>query len=403
MAGAGGGLHELRRCEVAALFGTQPLVQLQRAGLLEQVDHGVAVAAEAQRAARVVQRTGRAEPVGQFPFGGGAEARGRLGVTEFGAVGVGQVRGVHDRGTTAERARVGQDLGRRPAKVRQARLVLGPLLGQVDVQGRVAGGAPVDDRGHLVRGDRPHAVDRRAEAYVAAGRLERVDPFRPRRRVAVAEPPLHADERSTVHCGRQVARVEQRDPDARVGRGRHEGGAHRVRVGVPAPARGVVHVVELADAGDAGEGQLGVHRAGERVVPVRVEAFGHRVHAVPPGPERAAAALGAPAQRAVERVRVCVREARQGEPGEPLRARWGRHTLCNRRKPAVRQLDEHIGDRTGTDPGQCGMEARHRHASSSSTSASASTPAAQSESVAYSAGACDTPVGLRTNSIAVST
>ena len=70
----GGGRQQFGRGEVAAPLGAQPLVQLHRPGLLEQVDHRVAVAAEAQRAAGVGQRPGRPDPVGQIPFGGGAEA-----------------------------------------------------------------------------------------------------------------------------------------------------------------------------------------------------------------------------------------------------------------------------------------------------------------------------------------
>ncbi|BCB79648.1 hypothetical protein Pflav_060580 [Phytohabitans flavus] len=77
-----------------------------------------------------------------------------------------------------------------------------------------------------------------------------------------------------------------------------------------------MQVVELADAGDAGQGHLRVHRAGERAVAVRGEEGGDLVHHVPPAPERAAA-LDTAAQRTVERVRVGVGEAGQREPRQP--------------------------------------------------------------------------------------
>src|SRR6266700_6656175 len=59
-------------------------------------------------------------------------------------------------------------------------------------------------------------------------------------------------------------------------------------------------------------------------------------------------------------------------------------------------------------PGQFGMPAAaltagHADASSSSAAASAATPVWQSASSACSAGACETPDGLRTNSIAAGT
>jgi hypothetical protein len=113
-------------------------VQFDRPRLLEQVDDGMAVAAEAQRAAGVGERSGVADAVGEIPFRGGAEAHGRVGVAEFGAVGVGEVRGVHRRRTRTEDPGVGQHLGRRAAVVRQARVVLGALLGEVYVQRRLA-------------------------------------------------------------------------------------------------------------------------------------------------------------------------------------------------------------------------------------------------------------------------
>ena len=94
-----------------------------------------------------------------------------------------------------------------------------------------------------------------------------------------------------------------------------------------AAARPVVQVVELAHAGHAGQRHLRERRPRQREVGVRVEPRGDGVHPLAPGPERAAAAVGAPPQRAVEGVAVArwpgraaprrpaVRRRRRGCPG----------------------------------------------------------------------------------------
>ena len=73
--------------EVAALPGGQPFVQLDAAGLVQQVDHGVAVAAHRERAARRSQRPRWADPVGQEGFRGRAQAdAGTAGAQQFDVV-----------------------------------------------------------------------------------------------------------------------------------------------------------------------------------------------------------------------------------------------------------------------------------------------------------------------------
>ena len=59
---------------VAALLGRQALVELHRPHLLEQVDHGVAVAAEGERAPASCRATARADAVAEVALGGRAEA-----------------------------------------------------------------------------------------------------------------------------------------------------------------------------------------------------------------------------------------------------------------------------------------------------------------------------------------
>ena len=61
----------------AALAARQPLVELDRARLLEEVDHGVRVAAERQRRAGPAQRARAADAVGEVALGRRADAAER--------------------------------------------------------------------------------------------------------------------------------------------------------------------------------------------------------------------------------------------------------------------------------------------------------------------------------------
>ena len=84
---------------------------------------------------------------------------------------LGQVRRVHDRGVRSEQVGLVQQPGRGDAVRREAVVVLGDLLGEVDVQRRSA----VEDRQLLAR-HRAHRVDRRRAV------ARRARPPRPRRR-----------------------------------------------------------------------------------------------------------------------------------------------------------------------------------------------------------------------------
>ena len=164
--------------------------------------------------------------------------------------------------------------------------------------------------------------------------------------------------------------------------------AHGVRVGVAAAAGRVVQVVELADAGDAGERHLGVDGGGQRAVAVRVERARRRAY-IP---------------RA--RSRTCRRRAWV----RPRRARW-KACECALAKPGSDEAGQAVAVRRGASasttaairpsttvdahrrrPGRRGSHAcshqkrRHRGAGRSSTAASATTPAAQSAGSACSVG-----------------
>ena len=249
--------------------------------------------------------------------------------------------------------------------------------------------APTRAVGRVRAGPPRHPVQPGADRAVAEPLLDRV-----RRRVAV--PGQTAGE---------VAGVEQGDPDPGLARGREQRVAHGVRVGVGTAGRRVVQVVELAD--DRVPGQRPSRRTSPGPGRSSVSGSrrcGDRIHLLAPRPEVAAAAVGPPAQRAVEGVAVGVGEAGQHDPGQAdvavvRRARRDSDPA----EPAVGHGHPHRGGRPGRQPGVLGPVAsvtRRPPSRSASTAVRAATPARQSASSACSAGECETPVGLRTKSIA---
>src|SRR5712691_6187068 len=93
--GHGSGAGQLGGGEVAAPLGGQPLAELDPPGLLEQVDHGLAVGAEAEHAAGRRQRAGRPDPVGEVGLRRRAEARAGPAAAKQLDVPAGQVGSVH--------------------------------------------------------------------------------------------------------------------------------------------------------------------------------------------------------------------------------------------------------------------------------------------------------------------
>ena len=96
---------------------------------------------------------------------------------------------------------------------------------------------------------------------------------------AVAEallPGVQLDVAAAVEPALEVARVQHGEPDARLLGGLSDGKTHGVRVAEGLAARPMVHVVELADEGEAGQDHLGEDGAGQRVVGVGVELGGAR-------------------------------------------------------------------------------------------------------------------------------
>ena len=198
------------------------------------------------------------------------------------------------------------------------------------------------------------------------------------------------------------------------------GVAHRVGVVVRRAVGLVVQVVELPDRGDPGGGHLAVRRPGQREVGVGVERApatayicSRQVQNVPrsrwvrPRSARWNAWLWQLARPG--RVRPGTRRGFPGRPGKPalVSRGLGRQAgfsadQCDGGEPPVLDL---TSTSSWTAPSTHARSRRYddaaHRASLSSVSASAETPTRQSAISACSSGECETPVGLRTNSIAV--
>ena len=183
------------------------------------------------------------------------------------------------------------------------------LLGEMDVEGLALAG--VDDGAELVVGDGADGVDRGAGVVRSLARSAQ----------ASAVPSLNRPLDALgwlAEAAAEVRRVEQPDPEAGLLGRLDQRVAHGVRVVVRRPVRLVVQVVELPHARDPARHHLLVRRRRERQVGVRVEPLRHGVHPLPPRPERPPLLLRPPPQRPVERVAVAVRQARDGEAGDPV-------------------------------------------------------------------------------------
>ena len=236
-------------------------------------------------------------------------------------------------------------------------------------------------------------------------RAERLGPDRPPRSVAVTEPDPRAGQRQhpgLVESAGQVTGVEQGDPQARLGGRLDQGAPHRVRVGVGRPVRLVVHVVELAHAGDPGQHHLGVHGAGQGEVAVRVEPAAtsyirsRQVQNVPrsawvvPRRARWKACEWALARPGRVRPRRCSASSAAGAAGVTEVKRSPSASMRTSRRRPGRGARPGRRATVAWSPGHVLEDQGERvHAAS------------QSAAPACSAGECETPVGLRTNSMAV--
>ena len=253
--------------------------------------------------------------------------------------------GVHGGDVLPERTSLRQQLRRGSPVRRQARLVLRALFRQVHVQGNLPVTRPPCDLLDRLGRHGSNRVHRGAHEHTV--RSERARALPPAGGVTIGEPPLDVVELS-IETTCQVAGVQHRQPNPGIPRGLCQGVAHRVRVFVAGTTRRVVHVVELADTGDARLHHLRVHPAREQVIAVGIESRRDPVHLLPPGPERAAPRVAA--QRPVEGVRVRVGQARQHQAGQPVRAP-GRLPRPHRGDPRAVDLEQHVLPRPSGQPG----------------------------------------------------
>ena len=170
---------------VSALLGGQPFVHLHRAHLLEQVDHRMAVRAQRQGCAGVVQPTRRTDPVGQVALGGGAEADVGARLPEQPDVVVGEVGGVHGAGHRPECTGLRKQLRGGHAVAPAQASFSATCSDRWTCSGIPYGG--LDHHLQLVARHRAHRVDRSTDPRV----VERSDPLGPRVGVAVGVAHLH--------------------------------------------------------------------------------------------------------------------------------------------------------------------------------------------------------------------
>jgi hypothetical protein len=198
----------------------------------------------------------------------------------------------------------------------------------VDVQWHVRRQGIVH-RAHRVLGYRAQAVEGAADAQ--RGALLRAQyPDQPQEPVdVVPEAPLPLRQWSSIEATRDVQHRQQGQADAGLARGVDQRARHCCRIGVGLSVGRVVQVVELADAAVARLEHLDVQLRRNRLQRIRVEAPGHPVHGLAPGPERVvravrvvAAALGQPGHCPLEGVRVQVGNRRQSA-GRDVRRRRG--------------------------------------------------------------------------------
>ena len=124
----------------------------------KQIDHGVAVGAEAEQSASGEQCGRWPDSVAEVAFGGGAEAHSGRRPVEVGDVLGGQVGGVHGRRPRPQCTDVAQHCGRRAAVHREALLDFAGLLGRMDVQRNTVRSSPFHNCRHVLDGHTPDGM-----------------------------------------------------------------------------------------------------------------------------------------------------------------------------------------------------------------------------------------------------
>ena len=232
----GVGPESPRRHEDVPALGRAAGDRLDLADLLDRIDHGVRVRADADVDAALEDALRREIAVAEVGLGRWARAdRGARRGHQV-ELAVGGVRGVDDRRPLGEQAGVGQELDRSAAVLGQALLDLAPLLAGVDVDDHPGALGVAGDLLEPPARARPHAVRRQADPPGMRGG-EVVDAPQVGGDVGIAEPALARRGRE-ARTGPLVGGHEQDDLDAGVGGGGDRRLGHRVRRGRTAPPSG---------------------------------------------------------------------------------------------------------------------------------------------------------------------
>ena len=144
-----------------------------------------------------------------------------------------------------------------------------------------------------------------------------------------------------VEPSTEVAGVEQREPQAGDPGRLDERSTHGIRIGVGDTTRRVVQIMELADGGIPAQHHFREGRSGQREIGIGVELRRYGVHLLPPRPERSRSAVGATAERPMERMGVAVGETGQHHPASDFGARGRRVGRGNVGEHAVIDREEH--------------------------------------------------------------
>ena len=361
---AAGGAWPAERSRAAA---QRRLHHRRRGGAVRRRQHVAVARGEAQRVFELPQLRGDADlhvgvradavcgaggeharrgerPVAEVGFGDGAKADDRARRREPRGFGLVHVGGVDQAPAPIDGGLVEQPVDRAPPAPGAAVRDLLDLLGDVDVDRAVRRHRQqrVDlvgrDGAQTVRGDADRGAVGRARQPSAGGEQcgETVE--------IAGEAALGLGRRGAAEVAMRVEHRQQGEADA--ARRRRRGDAHRHlrSVGIGAPVRRVVEVVELADAREAGLQHLDVEQGRDRLHLVGRHGVGEAVHGVAPAPEAvgpAAAPLGEAGHAALERVAVQVRQARQ-QDGDALVVRRRRDAALDRSDAGSRDVHPHV-------------------------------------------------------------
>ncbi|MCW0461962.1 hypothetical protein NB717_003030 [Xanthomonas sacchari] len=321
----------------------QALAVLEQAQFLGRIDQHVGVRPHAEAAAGAQEVLHREQAVAEVGLGDRAQPDHRAtggDALHFRGVDMG---GVHQAPARIHRRVRQQPLHRALPAPGQAGVDFAGLLGDMDVHRAVA---QRQQRRQFVRGDRAQAVRGQAQHRVVQSlqgaaaavqqRGEAVD--------VVQQALLRRVRRGAAEIGMRIEHRQQGHADTAGLRRGSQTLRHLGAVGVGAAVGGVMHIMELADPGEAGLEHLHVGLLGDGLQIVGAQPLQEAVHQLAPAPEAVAAApadLGEPGHAALEGVAVQI-----AQPGhhdvQALIAKGCGHVALHRGDAAAAHADAHV-------------------------------------------------------------